>query len=49
VVVVVTGGGVVVSCDVVVVLCVGSEEHPEINARAATVKQEMISFFIPKV
>jgi hypothetical protein len=47
VVVVVTGAGTVVCCDVVVVLlCAVSEAQPDINARAATVRQEMIIFFI---
>jgi hypothetical protein len=46
VVVVVTGAGTVVCSDVVVVLCVVSEAQPEINARAAMVRQEMIIFFI---
>ena len=46
VVVVVTGAGTVVCCDVEVVLCVASEAQPDINARAATVRQEMIIFFI---
>jgi hypothetical protein len=47
VVVVVVGPGTVVCCDVVVVLlCVASEAQPDINARATTVRQEMIIFFI---
>ena len=46
-VVVVTGAGTVVCSDVVdLLLCVVSEAQPDINARAATVRQEMISFFI---
>jgi hypothetical protein len=49
VVVVVTGAGVVVCSVVVVVLWVASEEHPDINARATTVRQEMIIFFIAEV
>jgi hypothetical protein len=48
-VVVVVGPGVVVCCDVVVVLCVASEAQPDINARATTVRQETIIFFMPKV
>jgi hypothetical protein len=49
VVVVVVGPGTVVCCDVVVVLlCVASEAQPDINARATTVRQEMIIFFIRK-
>ena len=35
-----------VSCDVVVVLCVRSEAQPEMNARATTATQERIIFFI---
>jgi hypothetical protein len=46
VVVVVVGPGTVVCCDVVVVLWVGSEAQPEINARATTAKQETIIFFM---
>jgi len=46
VVVVVVGPGVVVCCDVVVVLRVPSEAQPDINARAATVRQDMIIFFM---
>src|ERR1022692_317839 len=46
VVVVVVGPGTVVCCDVVVVLRVGSEAQPEINARATTAKQETIIFFM---
>jgi hypothetical protein len=49
VVVVVTGAGVVVCCVVVLVLCVGSDAQPDINARATTVRQEMIIFFMPGV
>ena len=47
VVVVVTGAGTVVCCEVVVVLCVvGALEQPDSNTRAATARQGMISFFI---
>ena len=46
VVVVVVGPGTVVCCDVVVVLWVGSEAQPEINARARTARQETIIFFM---
>ena len=49
VVVVVVGPGVVVCCDVVVVLCVPSEAQPDTNARATTVRQEMIIFFMSKL
>ena len=46
-VVVVTGAGVVVCCDVVVVeLCDGLEAQPYDNTTATTVRQEMIIFFI---
>ena len=48
-VVVLMGPGCVVCCVVVVVLCVASEAQPEINARATTVRQETIIFFIRKV
>jgi hypothetical protein len=36
----------VVSCDLVVVLCVASEAQPDMNARATTAMQERIIFFI---
>jgi hypothetical protein len=49
VVVVVVGLGVVVCCDVVVVLCEGLEAQPDINATATTVRQETIIFFIRRV
>ena len=50
VVVVVVGPGTVVCSDVVVVLlCVVSEAQPDINARAMTVRQEAIIFFIRRV
>ncbi len=50
VVVVVTGAGTVVCSDVVVLLlCVASEAQPDINARATTVRQETIIFFIRTV
>jgi hypothetical protein len=46
VVVVVVGPGVVVCCDVVVVLWEASEAHPEMSARTATAKQARSIFFI---
>ena len=49
VVVVVMGPGCVVCCDVVVLLCEASEAQPDINARATTVRQETIIFFMPRV
>jgi hypothetical protein len=49
VVVVVTGLDVVVCSDVVVLLCEPSEAQPDINARATTVRQEAIIFFIRRV
>jgi len=49
VVVVVMGLDVVVCSDVVVLLCVPSEAQPVINARATTVRQDTIIFFIRKV
>jgi hypothetical protein len=48
VVVVVTGLDVVVCSVVVVLLCVPSEAQPDTNARATTVRQEAIIFFIHK-
>ena len=46
VVVVVTGAGTVVCCDVVVVLCVPSVPQPHINKKATAARQGMVSFFI---
>ena len=48
-VVVVVGPGVVVCCDVVVLLCVESEAQPDTNVTATAIRYETISFFIPKV
>ena len=48
VVVVVTGAGTVVCCEVEVVLCVllGSVEHADNDTRATVARQTMISLFI---
>ena len=46
VVVVVVGPGLVVCCDVVVVLWVPSEAQPDIKAKVTAVRQERIIFFI---
>ena len=48
-VVVVVGPGVVVCCDVVVLLCVESEAQPYVNATATRIREETISFFIRRV
>jgi len=50
VVVVVMGPGVVVCCEVVVVLLVPSEAQPEeINARVTTARQEAMIFFMSAI